>query len=335
MSLIDWRVAAYPIAFSLAANPAVGQRPIQEPPPWRQTALHVAVAPTHQRSAKSVALILAFGAEVNVRDNNGATPLKALIPCRNPEIGEEELRIVDALANAGADLNLPDNMGATPLTCAVQTAHFAATARLIALGVELNPVLPGGENYVHMAARLKMEKSEAQHILQALIVAGVDFDNADERGRTPLHAAVFAGNAGAVQVLLHHGADRHRKDSAGHRPADLVACPTEGGCSPQIREMAAMLSTSTPVLQQSIQVGEISALTGTEVEISGASVRRLRVGERLFVRSTSGDYSILVGQLVRDRRKAKISPAAARRVALKDRVYRKETVRASPHRRRL
>lgn len=323
MSLIDWRFAAYPIAFSLAANPAVGQRPIQAPQQRQQTALHVAVAPTHQRSAKSVALILAFGAEVNVRDNNGATPLKALIPCRNPEIGEEELRIIDALANAGADLNLPDNTGATPLTCAIQTAHFAATARLIALGAELNPLLPGGENYVHIAARLKMEKSEAQHILQALIVAGVDFDTADERGRTPLHVAVAGENGAAVRVLLQHGADRRRKDKAGRQPIDLVACATEGGCNPQTRELAAMLSKSPLVLSQFTQVGQVSTATGNAVEISGAGVRNLRAGERLIVRTVAGDYGILVGQWQRGRRMARTSPAAAGRVAPGDKVYRK------------
>lgn len=286
---------------------------------------------------QSFELVLALGADVNARDKNGATPLKALIPCRNPEIGEEELRIIDALALAGADLNQPDDMGATPLACAIQTAHFAAAARLIALGAELNPVLPGGENYVHMAVRLKMEKAETRHILQALIVAGVDFDTADDRGRTPLHAAVVAGNAGAAQVLLQYGADRQRKDRAGQRPADLVACPTEGGCSPQAREMAAMLSASPSVLPQFTQVGEISTLTGTEVEISGKGVRNLRVGDRLFVRTAAGDFGVLAGQLQRGRRRAKISPAAARRVALKDRTYRKEFGRAGSHavRRRL
>lgn len=309
--------------------------PLQPAMAWQRTALHVLVSPqnqTHRRSAKSVELMLAFGADVNARDSNGTTPLKALIPCRNPEIGEEELRIIDALANAGADLNLPDNTGATPLACAIQTAHFAATARLIALGAELNPVLPGGENYVHPAARLKMEKTEAQHILQALIVAGVDFDTADDRGRTPLHAAVVAGNASAVQVLLRYGADRQRKDRAGHRPADLVVCPTEGGCSPQTRELAAILSTSPSVSPQFILVGQISTKTENTVEISGKGVRNMRVGERLIVRTATGDYGILAGRLQGNRRRAKISPAAARRVALKDRVYRQEFGRESSRR---
>lgn len=301
--------------------------PMQPVMAWQRTALHILVAPaslTHRRSVKSVELALALGAEVNARDSNGATPLKALIPCRNPEIGDEELRIMDALVNAGADLNLPDNTGATPLTCAIQTAHFAATARLIALGAELNPVLPGGENYVHLAARLKTEKTETQHILQALIVAGVDFDTADDRGRTPLHAAALSGNPGAAQVLLQYGADRQRKDRGGHRPADLVACPTEGGCSPQARAMAAMLSASPPVLPRFTELGEVSTLSGNEVGILGGAVRRLRVGERLVVRTSAGDYSILLGQWIRGRRAGKISPAAARRVALRDKVFLKE-----------
>lgn len=207
MSLTDWHIAASLFALSLAADPLLGQRGIHAAQPWPQTALHVLVAPptaTHRRSAKSVEIVIALGAEVNARDQSGSTPLKALIPCRDAEIGDEELRIIEVLAQSGADLNLPDNTGSTPLACAIETAHFAATARLIALGAELNPVLPGGQNYVHLAARLGTDKADGPQIMQALIVAGVDFNTLDDNGRTPMHYAVEAGNQAAVSVLLRH-----------------------------------------------------------------------------------------------------------------------------------
>ena len=314
----EYRLATAILAFALLTSAAQA---------WRATALHLLLSnssSTEPRNAKSVQTLLALGAEVNARDNSGATPLKTLLPCRNPDLGEEDLRIIDVLAQSGADLNLPDHAGETPLLCAVRTSHFTATARLIALGAELNPVLQGGKGYLHWAVRVGHGKAEAEHIVQALIVAGADFDTADDRGRTPLHEAAASGNAVAVRILLHHGADIGRRDGAGRLPVELLPCAQQGSCSALHDELVASLSRRQPTPRW-IAVGEVVGQSEGPIEISGA----LRVGERLFLRTQRGDFSVVTGRRHGRFYQAQLSPAAARFAVPKARLFRRQAIPAS------
>ncbi|KAL6208514.1 hypothetical protein ACLB2K_019463 [Fragaria x ananassa] len=74
---------------------------------------------------------LAEGAEVNVRDQNGWTPLhraafKGRIEC------------VKVLLNHGAQLDVVDNAGYTPLHCAVEAGHVQVALLLVAHGARAN-----------------------------------------------------------------------------------------------------------------------------------------------------------------------------------------------------
>lgn len=57
----------------------------------------------------------------------------------------------------------------------------------------------------------------------ALLEAKADINRPDADGNTPLHHAALNGDLAMVKLLLEHGADKHRTNRSGYRPADLTS----------------------------------------------------------------------------------------------------------------
>lgn len=72
---------------------------------------------------------------------------------------------------------------------------------------------------IFVAARLEIDKAAQQQmtgIIQALLDAGSDVNQRDERGKTPLFHAVITGNAQTIETLLNNGADLNAVDNDGN-----------------------------------------------------------------------------------------------------------------------
>lgn len=128
-----------------------------------QTLLHYAA---EFGSTKIVSMLLILGADANVHDNGGHTPLYRVANGCATEAGPW---IVQALADAGADVN-------------------AAT------GVNRTTAL-------HMAAR-----RGHVDLARALIACGAKIDVRDRKGDTPLQRARNCRRLAVVQLLIEHGA---------------------------------------------------------------------------------------------------------------------------------
>ena len=127
------------------------------------------------------------GANVNVRDTDGNTPLHILISnAREPfyhSYDREYLReIFDLLLQYGADINAKNNESITPL-------HLATTCYM-------------------------------KDILHTLVEKGANINAVDHTGRTPLHyAAEFhVIDLAEVGILLEHGADIRVRDYSDDTP---------------------------------------------------------------------------------------------------------------------
>lgn len=94
-----------------------------------ESALHIVVK---RRDDTYLRFLLAKGANPNLRDNNGNSPLMAAAQIGFPEA-------ITTLAQAGADVNLANNGGETPLIIAVQRRDLANVRLLLAAGA--NPDL--------------------------------------------------------------------------------------------------------------------------------------------------------------------------------------------------
>ena len=146
----------------------------------RQTPLRLAVT---QQDVHTVRMLVRYGADVGAEDNDGRTPLQIARESGNAAV-------IRAL------LETRDRKGRTPLQAAVDECNVAAVEALLqpAANKEVNP--PGKE-LLHTA----IDKGNAE-IVGLLLDAGADVTAKDEKGRTPLQAAVGESCAAVVEVLL-------------------------------------------------------------------------------------------------------------------------------------
>ena len=122
--------------------------------------------------------LIAAGANVNARDNQGVTPLH----CASAAWSSET---VDRLLAAGADPQAQDqDRQRTPLHHAVERNHLEVVNRLLESGMDPNARDSGEETLLHEAAR-----RGSPRMVERLLAAGADPQARDNQGRTALHWA--------------------------------------------------------------------------------------------------------------------------------------------------
>lgn len=193
--------------------------------------------PLHTATSADVArLLLERGAKAEARNSSGATPLHVT----------GDAQIAELLLAKGADRDAKDERSHSPL----QTTPSGAVARLL---VERGASLAGEppENYrgdwswytpfmlavsdrrgdtaaalLDLGADLPADLKRATLVLMAvkadhrgltekLIARGLDVNEADGYGVTPLHEAALRGRVELAEVLLDAGADPNAKLAAG------------------------------------------------------------------------------------------------------------------------
>lgn len=135
------------------------------------------------QSEKIVTHLIAAGADVNFKDDNGCTPLLAAL-------NREHLKALDLLLKAGADRTVADNCGVTAL---------------------------------HLAARCRMVPPSVITFAEEQIQQGTSVNVRDHLDRTPLHYAALVGNHRIMKLLISLGADVNAVDVYGKTPVGLSA----------------------------------------------------------------------------------------------------------------
>ena len=133
---------------------------------------------------ETVALLLRFGAYINVRDDQRRTPLLLLgwsgtYSKMKPEIVN---KIAGLLISSGAEINVQDSHWETPL-------HLF-------------------NNY--------------NETIKLLIKNGADVRATDKKGRLPIHRAAEMGGVEAIKIYLDMGIDVNVRDSEGMTPLHIV-----------------------------------------------------------------------------------------------------------------
>ena len=180
------------------------------------------------------AVLLDAGADVNALASGGRTPLhEAAASASNPAV-------IELLVAAGADVNARARNGYTPLHSAAwfNPRPEIATA-LIAAGANVNARDPDG--YVPSGRRAndrtplfmavyrggtfisvqRMPTGHSASVVEVLVRAGADLEQADGNGRTPLHAAALS-NPAVFPLLLRLGADPSARDADSRTPMDYA-----------------------------------------------------------------------------------------------------------------
>ena len=139
-------------------------------------------------------MLISKGANLDVKDNQGQTPLLCAI-------GRGEIPLAKFIIEKGADVNaaitIGDLQGLTPLHAAAGHGYVDVVKLLIMKGANLNPqMVRDGNTPLHIAAIYNY--SEAAKIL---VEQGADVHVKNKKGQSPLDAALASKNKAVVGIL--------------------------------------------------------------------------------------------------------------------------------------
>ena len=161
------------------------------------TPLHFAAS----RNAAEVArLLIAKGAEVNAKKEERGISFwgRAATPLHSAA-AENAAEVAKVLIDNGADVNAKDGLDFTPLHWAAAKNAAEVAKLLIAKGADVNAKINDGATPLHMAA-----SNNAADAAKLLIEKGAEV-NAKNDGYTPMDWAIHAGHSAMRSFLRRHG----------------------------------------------------------------------------------------------------------------------------------
>lgn len=154
-------------------------------------------------NAQLTELLLAAGASVHSKDNEGYTPL-------HHAAVYADKACVELLLAAGAEVNATDNNGTTPLHQAALVSNSETLAALLAAGAKPDPQAL----FLSIGARL-----ESAACIKLLLAAGVELEiTSSALGYTPLLSAMAKNCGACVVTLLEAGANPNAMGKDGMTP---------------------------------------------------------------------------------------------------------------------
>jgi ankyrin repeat protein len=183
-------------------------------------------------------------ADVNKANSTAFNPLYLATDNRNIEGGDypvpkpdmDHLEFIRLLLERGADPNARVNgntetrtiftmqwfyeAGATPFIRAAQSGDTALMKLLLRHGADPKVVTNNGDNALHAAGGIgwvegvtyEWSKEENVEAIRMLLDLGLNPNDADKEGRTPLMGAAMKGRIEAIQLLVDRGADLNIRD---------------------------------------------------------------------------------------------------------------------------
>ncbi|KAJ5727000.1 ankyrin, partial [Penicillium malachiteum] len=155
---------------------------------------------------ETIEFLLEFGANIELRDQDGQTALFYAAKC-----GDQ--RSVQLLLQRGVDLHVEDHNGQTPLFIAIAHERIMIIQLLLEAGADCNMANKAGQTPLIHAV-----KGQHKSSLQRLLELGVNPDVTDEVGRTPLSYAAESWDLTIMKLLLEKGASPDLQDSHGRTP---------------------------------------------------------------------------------------------------------------------
>ena len=167
-----------------------------------KTALMLAAMNNSSDMAK---LLIDAGADIEAKDKYSETALMKAAAQRN------STDVARLLIAAGADVNAKDNNGGTALMSAAVFNAADVVRLLIESGADVNAKI-----YTGYTALMSAASGNFTDVAKLLIAAGADVNAKTDNGGTALMDAAFWNASGVARLLLAAGADMNAKDSNGN-----------------------------------------------------------------------------------------------------------------------
>jgi ankyrin repeat protein len=147
---------------------------------------------SEESNLPEVSRLLSIGADVNVKDSNGATPL--IRASKN-----DHVQVVIELLDHGADIEAKDGVGDAPLHWACAHGHVAVVNELMSRGANIEAKDSDGNTPLHLA-------SLCDHlpVVKALLSGGANILAANYKGRRPIPWAASYRKTIVAKYLLQH-----------------------------------------------------------------------------------------------------------------------------------
>lgn len=192
---------------------------------YGNTLLHLAA---QANACETAARLIAKGFDVNVRNDDGRTPL-FLTPTSYfwmKESGRELLitddtsrehaiQTAELLIAHGADVNARDGQDRTPLMSAARYGSVEISELLIAHGTDVN-----ARDREYRTPLYNAAYNNAVEISELLIAHGADINVRDVEDDAPLHSAASGGAVEVAKLLIAKGADVNALSVFGETPLD-------------------------------------------------------------------------------------------------------------------
>ena len=153
----------------------------QEPSPTKHLTL-LALCESGDATPERAQTFLDRGADVNVKDERGMTPL------HYAQLNQQNLELLTLFLEAGADANARGVIGTPLFYAAAYNKNPEAITLLIEAGADVNAKNENGGTPLHAAAGWNSNPE----VIAALIQAGADVNAKRKEGETPLDNAMPA-----------------------------------------------------------------------------------------------------------------------------------------------
>ncbi len=160
-----------------------------------------------------VRLLIGFGAEVNVANNSGFTPLHLAVIAKSKES-------VALLILAKADMTAVDIYDRSPLHLAVQSDLVEMVKLMLDSGADVNQQFEVSRSVLCVAARARSvlcvaARARNESMVRLLLEYGANVSYVHSDESTPLHFAVWLDDPSISRWMIEQGADVNQQDNDG------------------------------------------------------------------------------------------------------------------------